>query len=235
MTGTISFLTTRSRKTNDVSRWEDLFRQISESIGADYLAGINRLITEAGHSDPFHVLVSTIISLRTRDEVTFPAATRLLQRADTPEKFLSLSLEEIEQLIYPAGFYRTKARNLLALSKVLVESRSGNVPSNVEELTDLPGVGRKTANLVLGLGFGIPAVCVDIHVHRISNRLGWVETSRPDQTETALTKIVPKKFWIPMNQWLVGFGQKICTPQSPRCSECPLESVCPKVAVTRRR
>lgn len=230
-------MTTRISTTNKGTfpDWEARFAAIASSIGRDYAASVNRIADSDIRPDPFKVLVSTIISLRTRDEVTFAASERLFEAAATPESVRALGDARIAELIYPAGFYRTKAARIVAICTILEDEHSGGVPATVEGLTALPGVGRKTANLVLGLGFGIPAICVDIHVHRISNRLGWVKTRTPDQTEKALAAIVPERFWIPMNEWLVGFGQRICTPQSPWCSRCPLTDGCPRVGVTRNR
>jgi endonuclease III len=162
-----------------------------------------------------------MISLRTKDEVTLPASERLFAVADTPHAILELDEHTIEQLIYPAGFYRIKAQSIRKVASIIADRFGGEVPSSVEELTTLPGVGRKTANLVLNLGFGQPAICVDTHVHRISNRFGWVTTKTPDHTEAALAAILPRKHWIQINELLVGYGQKTCAPVSPRCSECP--------------
>lgn len=215
--------------------WDTLFRAITAVIGGDFAASVNRVADSDTRPDPFKVLLSTIISLRTRDEVTFAASERLFARAVTPEAVRSLGEDLIADLIYPAGFYRTKAKRIVSICEILLNDHGGVVPSSVDHLTALPGVGRKTANLVLGLGFGIPAICVDIHVHRISNRLGWVSTRTPEQTEKALAAIVPERFWIPMNEWLVGFGQQVCTPQSPWCSRCPLSERCPRAGVGRSR
>jgi len=146
-----------------------------------------------------------------------------------------LTEEEIQTLIYPVGFYRVKARNLKQIAYQLIDRFQGEVPADRQLLLSLPGVGRKTANLVLNLGFGIPAICVDTHVHRISNRLGWVRTRTPEQTEYALMEVLPQRYWIPINEVLVAYGQRVCTPQSPFCSTCPLERECPKVGVGRRR
>jgi endonuclease-3 len=143
--------------------------------------------------------------------------------------------ERIAELIYPAGFYRTKARNLRAIAEILVGEHGGSVPANREELIALPGVGRKTANLVLGIGHGIPAICVDIHVHRIPNRLGLISTRTPEQTELTLEALLPREYWIPVNSLLVRFGQQVCTPVSPWCSRCPLSDECARVGVTRSR
>jgi len=185
--------------------------------------------------DPYRVLISTIISLRTKDEVTLAASRRLFAEADTPERMMQLSEDALAQLIYPAGFYKTKAQRILQISRILLEEYDGKVPDSRDALLNLPGVGRKTANLTLNLGFGIDAVCVDTHVHRISNRLGWVTAKTPDETELQLEKVLPKDLWIPVNEMLVAFGQIICTPQSPRCSQCPLDADCPHIGVNRRR
>jgi endonuclease-3 len=146
-----------------------------------------------------------------------------------------LSERTIARLIYPAGFYRTKARHLRQAGGLLVERHDGRVPDSMEELLALPGVGRKTANLVRNLGFGLPGICVDTHVHRISNRLGWVRTRNPLETERALEKVLPRRYWIPVNGLLVAFGQRLCTPQSPRCSQCPIRARCARIGVTRSR
>ncbi len=184
---------------------------------------------------PFRVLVSTVISARTKDEVTRVASERLFARARTPASLAALAEEEIAELIYPAGFYRTKAKNIRALAKKLVEDFNGKVPRTIEELTTLPGVGRKTANLVLTLGFGDYGICVDTHVHRIVNRIGAVNTSTPEQTEYALRRVLSKEHWIEFNDLLVTFGKKVCTPVSPYCSRCPIEESCLKVDVKRNR
>jgi endonuclease III len=185
--------------------------------------------------DPFRVLVATMISLRTKDEVTEPAADRLLSAAPTPRALAALPEARIGRLIYPAGFYHTKAKSLRATARILVERHGGRVPPEMEALLELPGVGRKTANLVLNLGFGIPAICVDTHVHRISNRMGWVATKEPAKTETALMEILPRRYWIPINELLVRYGQKVCTPLSPRCSICPAYRWCARAGVGRTR
>ena len=182
-----------------------------------------------------------MISLRTKDEVTLPASERLFAAADDPGRIVALKEAEIQKLIYPAGFYRTKARNIREVARIIVDRYGGRVPNLVDELTKLPGVGRKTANLVLNLGFGLPAICVDTHVHRISNRFGWVTTKTPDQTELALEAILPRRHWIEINELLVGYGQQICAPVSPRCSECRLRDPigttpkCARIGVERSR
>jgi len=176
-----------------------------------------------------------MISLRTKDEVTASASARLLARADSPRALAAMSEAVISRLIYPAGFYRTKARHLRQTARLLVERHGGRVPAAMEELLALPGVGRKTANLVRNLGFGLPGICVDTHVHRISNRLGWVRTRTPLESERALEAALPRRYWIPVNGLLVAFGQRVCTPQSPRCSACPIRRHCARVGVTRSR
>jgi endonuclease III len=185
--------------------------------------------------DPFRILVSCVISLRTKDEVTARSSARLLARADTPDRLADLDEARIAELIYPAGFYRTKARQLRSIARRLADEHRGAVPPDRDALLALSGVGRKTANLVLGLGFRIPAICVDTHVHRISNRLGMVATRTPEQTERALEKLLPRTYWIDINDLLVTFGQQVCHPTSPRCSSCPLTERCPRIGVTRHR
>jgi endonuclease-3 len=227
--------TWRTRTTESDRLWEERLNTIAGAIDSDFQASVNRIA--AGHTghEPYPVLVSTIISLRTRDEVTFAASERLLAEAPDPDRLHALSQERVQELIYPAGFYRTKAENLKRIAAILLSDYEGRVPNTVEALTALPGVGRKTANLVLGLGFAIPAICVDVHVHRIPNRLGWIATKNPQQSEHALMAILPQRFWIPVNQLLVGFGQQVCTPQSPWCSRCPLQKECPRNGVSRAR
>ena len=192
------------------------------------------LMSQTG-SDPFKILVATVLSLRTKDEVTAKAAERLFQVADTPEKLLKLEEDEIASLIYPVGFYRRKAKNLREIAKILIEKYGGKVPDDLEELLKLPGVGRKTANLVITLGYGKPGICVDTHVHRIMNRLGYVKTKTPEETEFALREKLPREFWIEINDLLVSLGQHICHPTSPKCSQCPVEPYCPKIGVKRSR
>jgi endonuclease III len=187
------------------------------------------------NSDPFRVLVATMISLRTKDEVTSRAAAALLSAAPTPAALAALPVQRIERLIYPAGFYHTKARALRAASAILLSEHDGCVPSEMEQLLALPGVGRKTANLVRNLGFGLPGICVDTHVHRISNRMGWVATKSPEKTERALMEVLPRRYWIAINELLVRYGQSVCTPQSPRCGGCPVSQWCRKTGVGRSR
>ena len=185
--------------------------------------------------DPFKVLVSCILSLRTRDQTTAEASARLFEIGDTPEKLSRLSADEIEKAIYPVGFYRNKARQILEISRELSEVHGGRVPDELDALLKFKGVGRKTANLVLTLGFGKAGICVDIHVHRICNRWGYLETRTPEQTEMALRKKLPPEYWIVINDLLVTFGQNQCTPVSPRCSTCPLYRLCDRVGVVKFR
>lgn len=186
-------------------------------------------------NDPYCVLISTILSLRTKDDVTLQASVRLFNVASNPATMLKLSAAEIEKLIFPTGFYKTKAQRILEISQILMDKYGGKVPSTVEELLALPGVGIKTANLTLNLGFGIDAICVDCHVHQISNRMGWIKTSTPEESEKVLQTVMPKKYWIPLNELLVSYGQEVCTSVSPKCSMCPENENCPKVGVTRSR
>ena len=185
--------------------------------------------------DPFRVLVACILSLRTQDTTTGPAAARLFAVADTPATMLRLPARRIERLIYPVGFYRTKARVILGLCRDLIARFGGRVPDDIDALLTLKGVGRKTANLVVTMGFDKPGICVDTHVHRISNRLGYVRTSHPEETEMALRGRLPRRFWIGYNDLLVAFGQNVCTPISPRCSACPVSVLCRRVGVTTSR
>ena len=184
---------------------------------------------------PFRVLVSTLISLRTRDEVTEAASERLFALADDPEGMLRVPPAKIRDAIYPAAFFRNKQRSLLALCRILLHDYAGRVPDTLDELLALPGVGRKTANLTLILGFDKPGICVDTHVHRICNRWGLVRTRTADETEMALRETLPKRYWKELNNLLVAFGQNCCKPQSPVCSECPVEEFCVKLGVTRKR
>ena len=185
--------------------------------------------------DPFRVLIACILSLRTQDTTTGPASDRLFAVAATPEAMLKLPARRIAQLIYPVGFYRTKARVILGICRDLLERFGGRVPDTIDELLTLNGVGRKTANLVVTMGYGKPGICVDTHVHRISNRLGYVKTRNPEETEMALRGKLPRRYWIGYNDLLVSFGQNICVPISPRCSVCPVATLCRRVGVTTKR
>jgi endonuclease-3 len=186
-------------------------------------------------ADPFRVLIACILSLRTQDVTTGPAADRLFALAATPTEMLRLTPPQIEHAIYPVGFYRTKARVIRGLSRDLLERFGGTVPDDIDALVTLRGVGRKTANLVVTVGYGKPGICVDTHVHRISNRWGYVRTRTPEQTEMALRATLPRRYWIGYNDLLVSFGQNVCTPISPRCSICPVRALCPRIGVTTSR
>jgi len=185
--------------------------------------------------DPFRVLISTILSLRTKDETTYEASKRLFKLADNPTDMLKFSMVDLEKVIYPVGFYRTKAKTILNICDVLKERCNSKVPNEVDELLKLKGVGRKTANLVVTLAFGKLGICVDTHVHRISNRWGFVSTKTPLQTEMALRERLPEKYWVRFNSILVAFGQQICRPISPKCTVCPVERYCEKVGVSKSR
>jgi endonuclease-3 len=185
--------------------------------------------------DPFQVLISCLISLRTKDEVTAEASARLFSLARTPSEMRDLPTIRIARAIYPAGFYRTKAKTIKGLSRTLLKEHGGKVPDDLEALLTLKGVGRKTANLVITVGYGKPGICVDTHVHRISNRLGIVTTKTPEQTEAALRQALPRRYWIPYNDLLVTFGQNICKPISPLCSTCPVNTLCPRIGVGTHR
>ncbi len=188
-------------------------------------------LIEAQTRDPFKVLVGTLLSARTKDETTTHVTIKLFAVIDTAQDLSKLSVGEIEELVFPAGFYRTKAKHLKELAKMLIEQYDSKVPDTIEELVKLPGVGRKTANLVLAIGFRKPAVCVDVHVHRIMNRLGYVKTKNPLETEMALRKKMPKKYWLEFNSFFVAFGQNLCKPVNPRCDRCPIYDECPRIGV----
>lgn len=176
--------------------------------------------------NPYLVLIACILSLRTNDKTTYPATLRMLELAKTPEEMSKVKVEDLEKAIYPVGFYANKAKQIIKLSKELVEIYNSTVPDEIEELIKFNGVGRKTANLVLAKGFDKPAICVDVHVHRIFNRLGYLKTNSPEETEFALREKLPKKYWIDINTLIVTFGQNICKPQRPLCKECPISSYC---------
>lgn len=192
------------------------------------------LIDEYGR-DPYITLVGCILSLRTQDKVSLPAALRLFKKYKTPQQMVGARLSSIEKLIYPVGFYKNKAKYLTILSKQLIDQFKGVVPRTFDELLTLQGVGPKTANLVLAQAFQIPALCVDTHVHKVSNRLGIVRTKTVEETEAELKKVIPKKYWIEYTTLIVTWGQNICVPISPKCSECVLLPLCPQVGVTRHR
>jgi endonuclease-3 len=185
--------------------------------------------------DPFQILISTLLSLRTKDDVTTEASRRLFARATTPKQMLKLSAVQIQKLIFPVGFYKRKAENIREVCHILIHEFNSQIPDELEKLLELPGVGRKTANLVITLGFKKPGICVDTHVHRITNRLGYVRTRMPDETEMVLRKKLPLKWWIPINDILVAFGQALCKPISPFCSQCKVVKYCECVGVGKSR
>jgi endonuclease-3 len=181
--------------------------------------------------NPYLVLIACILSLRTNDRTTYPATLRMLELAKTPQDMVKVAEEDLEKAIYPVGFYKNKAKQIIELSQKILTDYNGQVPNSIEELCKFRGVGRKTANLVMTLGFGEPAICVDVHVHRIFNRLGYVKTKTPEETEFALREKLPLKFWIPINTLMVTHGQNVCKPIKPKCSECPICQYCKKVLI----
>lgn len=228
----------RGERSGADTGWREIFDSIRGVLPPESVPSVSRLADE--RVTPFQILISTMISLRTKDDVTLAASRRLFERAPDPRKVADLSESEVAALIYPAGFYRTKASHIRLVAGMIIDLHGGEVPASREELTAMPGVGPKTANLVLGLGFGIPAICVDTHVHRICNRLGWVHTATPEETEAALAELLPREAWIELNGLFVAFGQRVCTPQSPWCSRCPLSPETekaspegPRIGVTR--
>ena len=187
------------------------------------------------YESPFRVLISCILSLRTQDATTAKASHRLFAVADSPQAMVKLTAKKIAKLIYPVGFYKTKAKNILEICKSITDQYNGNVPDEIDELLKFKGVGRKTANLVVTLGYNKPGICVDTHVHRISNRWGYVKTKTPEKTEVALRGKLPRKYWIEYNNLLVNFGQHLCRPISPICSQCPVKRYCQQIGVEVRR
>lgn len=179
--------------------------------------------------NPYLVLIACILSLRTNDLTTYPATLRMLEIGREPKDFAYCDLEKLTKAIYPVGFYQNKARQIIELSKIIVEQLDNKVPDTIEDLIKFNGVGRKTANLVLAKGFNIPAICVDVHVHRICNRLGYVKTKNPEETEFALREKLPKKYWLDINTLLVTHGQNVCKPINPKCDECPIKDYCSRL------
>ena len=180
-------------------------------------------------NNPYLVLIGCILSLRTNDKTTYPSTLRMLELAKTPQEMMGISVEALAKAIYPVGFYENKAKQIIELSRQIIEELDGKVPNEIEDLIKFNGVGRKTANLVLAKGFNKPAICVDVHVHRIFNRLGYIKTNTPEETEFALRKKLPKKHWIDINTLIVTHGQNICKPQKPNCSACPIAEFCKKI------
>ena len=177
-------------------------------------------------NDPYLVLISCILSLRTNDKTTYPATLRMLELAKTPKEMKAVGVKELAEAIYPVGFYENKARQIIELSRIIDEELGGKVPDEIEDLIKFNGVGRKTANLVLSRGFNKPAICVDVHVHRIFNRLGYIKTKNPEETEFALRAKLPVKYWIDINTLLVTHGQNVCKPINPQCNICPIKDFC---------
>jgi endonuclease-3 len=220
------------------SEWDAVFTALEkwrEELGRSQGDPSVTTVAEQYRRDPWAVLVSTILSLRTKDEVTLEASKRLLAKAPGPRELAALGEDRIARLAYPAGFYRTKAASLCKIAAILLEKYDGAVPADMDALLALPGVGRKTANLVLVEAFDLPGICVDVHVHRISNRRGWVATKTPEETETALRAALPLRYWKSINFLLVLYGQNLCRPVSPFCSRCVIGERCKRVGVERFR
>lgn len=196
-----------------------LENKVQHSEFVDFMENLN---------NPYLVLICCVLSLRTNDKITYGAANRMLELGKNPKEIAKVDFEKLAKAIYPVGFYQNKAKQIIELSQIIVEKYDSKTPNTIEELTKFKGVGRKTANLVLAKGHNIPALCVDIHVHRISNRLGIVNTKTPDETEMALRKILPKKHWIDFNTLLVTHGQNICKPRKPLCDKCSIQDFCAK-------
>ena len=207
-------------------------RTLASEIDGLELPAVEK-ISESQKRDPFQILISTLLSARTQDATTLAASTRLFAKARTPEAVAKLRVKQIEKLIFPVGFYRNKAVFVRDAARMIVSRFGGRVPSTLEELITLPGVGRKTANLVMILAFKSDEnICVDIHVHRISNRLGWVRTKTPEETEQALSKTLPQQWWPLVNLYLVTWGQNVCRPVYPRCQACAIVKMCRRVGVS---
>jgi len=211
----------------------EIIRLLELELGKRELPIVTKLAEE--HRDPFEILISTLLSLRTKDEVTAAATERLFTLASTPAEMLRLSEAEIQRAIYPVGFYRNKAETIRHVCRELIERFQSRVPDSIEELLTFKGVGRKTANLVVSLGFNGAGLCVDTHVHRISNRIGYVRTKNPEETEFALRAKLPPEHWSRYNTILVAFGRNTCRPISPLCSHCPVEAYCDRIGVTKSR
>ena len=224
------------REKMDESYFDRIFADFQEAIWKErkQLPSVSLIAIEY-KQNPYTVLVSTLLSLRTKDEVTIGASERLLERAPDVYSLKDMDTADIEKLIFPCGFYKRKAVQLKRIAAEIIERFDGKIPATQEELLSLPGVGIKTANLVLNLGFGIDAICVDCHVHQIANRLGWISTKTPKESVDALEKVMPRRFWIPLNELLVAYGQTVCTSVSPFCSRCPEVHSCPRIGVEKSR
>ncbi|MDR0316250.1 MAG: endonuclease III [Treponema sp.] len=217
-----------------LDQWRKGLHRERENAGAEKEPAVTT-VAEHYSRDAWAVLVSTILSLRTKDDVTLETSKRLLEKAPGPQELAALREDTIARLAYPAGFYRTKAASLKKIAAILLEQYNGEVPADMDALLALPGVGRKTANLVLIEAFDLPGICVDVHVHRISNRCGWVSTKTPEETEMTLRTILPKKYWKGINALLVLYGQNLCRPVSPYCSRCVIKPHCKRIGVERSR
>jgi endonuclease-3 len=227
--GTARHASAQGDPAQGAAAWEQIFKALTAWRKKRLAGGRDPSVTTVAEhykKDPWAVLVSTIISLRTKDEVTLAASRALLERAPDPGALLGVGEEETARLIYPAGFYRTKAANLRKIAAILIGQYGGRVPADMDALLALPGAGRKTANLVLIEAFGKPGICVDTHVHRISNRAGWLSSRNPEETEMALRDILPRKYWMEINALLVLYGQRVCRPVSPFCSQCVIYDHC---------
>lgn len=205
-----------------------------QTLFSDDVPAITK-ISQQEKNDPYLVLIGTLLSLRTKDETTEKAMEKLIKRAKTPQELLKIPEEELQKLIYPVGFFRIKSRTLRDVSEIIINKYGGQVPDSIDELLTIKGIGRKTANLVITEGFGKPGICVDTHVHRISNRLGVVSTKNPHETEESLRRVLPKQYWIIYNTLLVTFGKRICKPISPLCSTCSLSQICKNIGVGLHR
>jgi endonuclease-3 len=220
---------------NKIGHFDKIFKLLKQELSKYDQPVVSRSRQDIKNT-PFTTLISCILSLRTKDEVTEQASMRLLKKYNTPEKLLNLSEDKLAELIYPVGFYKTKAKRIKEIVKILIEKYSGNVPDKIDELLKLKGVGRKTANIVMVYGHKKHGYLpIDTHCHRIPNRLGWIQTKSANDTEMALRKILPKKFWNDFNDLFVTFGQKICVPISPFCSKCPIDKYCKKIFVKNSR
>ena len=216
-----------------VAEFIQIWPRLTRQVGSLHIPWMD--LMSSRERDPFKILISCILSLRTQDKTTEEASQRLFRMAQTPGALSKLAVGKIQKAIYPVGFYRVKARRIRDLGKKIVEKYQGKVPDIIEELLTLKGVGRKTANLVVTLGYDKPGICVDTHVHRITNRWGLIKTQNPFQTEFALREILPVRYWKKLNGYLVAFGQGICKPISPLCSQCEIRPSCPRVGVGRNR
>ncbi len=223
----------RSSRKKPLAPVEPVMRALARAIDGLDLPAVEKISHDQAE-DAFQVLIATLLSARTQDATTLAASTRLFKVARTPRTMARLTVKQLERLIYPASFYRHKARHVKATCRILVDRFGGRVPATMDELLTLPGVGRKTANLVLILAFkSLKNICVDTHVHRISNRLGWVTTRTPAETEQALYRVTDDRWWPYINLYLVSWGQNVCRPVHPRCGECVLSQLCPRAGVTR--